>query len=166
MMTVDDSDGARARFIEAVATQWRQLGSVPMDGRVLAFLIIAEQEIVSSAELAAGLGVSQGAISASTRNLVASGAVRRVWVAGDRSHYFAVQDDPLGSMFKAGVPNQAALEKVFRPEADLDPHLTLASRTRLRNAADYYAWFESRREALADEWEAYKASRPPLEPED
>ncbi len=164
-MTVDDVNGARGRFIEAVASQWRQLGAAPMDGRVLAFLMIADTETVSSSELAAGLGVSQGAISASTRNLVARGAVRRVWVAGDRNHYFAAEEDPVGSMFKTGPLNQGALEKTFRPEPDLDPYLNLAARTRLRNTAEYYAWFEARRGALVAEWEAFKESQPPLDPD-
>jgi hypothetical protein len=83
-------------------------------------------------------------------------------MARDRNHYFAARDDPFGGLLRAGVPEFAGWQRALRPEDELVPQLNAAARTRLRNAADYYAWIHSRSEALADEWEEYKASRPPL----
>lgn len=156
VMTVENQDRARRRFIEKVAAQWKIREGSPMAGRILAYLLISDREAVSSAELVKGLGVSQGAISTATRSLLSSGMVKRVWVAGDRNHHFAAAEDPMGEMLRSGVPDLAAWQEVLQPEDALVAQLTDEAQTKLQNIIDYYTWIDERSKSLAQEWEEYR----------
>ncbi len=154
-----DLDVLTNQFIEEFASAWSHLGSSAMDGRVLGCLLISNGQLVSSKELSQRLGSSQSAISTSTRHLIEMGMITRRWIKGDRTHYFVANEDPWGSALANDAPAWARLQSSLRPSDSLTAKLSDDAVGRLRNAADYFAWINDRRESLVAEWEDYKRQR-------
>lgn len=154
----------RRRFIERVATAWKRLGQQAMSGRVLGLLLTADEEYLSSSEIAEQLGVSQPSISNSTRSLLESGMVHRHYVPGDRSHYFAADEDPwANAALRVQPESQLSMRAAVQPTSDLAATLGDRALKRLRNAADYQEWIWERRAELLAEWEEHKRERDGLQ---
>jgi len=151
-------DQERLRYIENFALAWKRMGLSAMSGRVLAYLLISDEDYVSTAQIAADLGTSQPAVSTSTRELLDAGQIHRHRIPGDRSHYFVADDDPWSVGLRQS-PVQQAVRAAILPPPSIADELGERSRSRLRNASDYHVWLEQRSAALLEEWEAYKRNR-------
>ncbi|SDP37226.1 hypothetical protein SAMN04515671_3925 [Nakamurella panacisegetis] len=144
-------------FINAFSENWHSSGQGRMEGRVLAYLLVVSADKVSSAELADALGAGSGAISMATRALVEQGFIRRLRVAGDRSHYFAAAEDVWGGFLSAerrwvhrmqSVLDNARKEMSLAPTAD----------RRVQVAAEYMNWLGSYNLTMLRDWHAHLAS--------
>ena len=69
-----------------------------MAGRVLGWMLLADEEEVSLEELTRALGVSKASTSHATRLLEQLGVLERVARPGTRQAYFRLSDDPWGAM--------------------------------------------------------------------
>ena len=78
------------QFIEEMGALFDQVGSTRMAGRVWAYLLIADAEQVSSADLVEALNASASSISSATRLLESLEMVDRIRLPGDRRDYFTV----------------------------------------------------------------------------
>lgn len=65
----------------------RALGLPKSLGQIFGFLYFSSKPL-SLDDLAEGLGISKGSASNGIRKLQTCGAVRRVWIAGERKDYF------------------------------------------------------------------------------
>ena len=96
-----DPDTIRVDFITLMGQSLAEHGFSPIAGRILG-LLIHDGESRSFSDLATGLGVSRGSISANARILVARGAIEKVNRPGDRQDYFRSSEDTSQAML-AGV---------------------------------------------------------------
>lgn len=78
---------------------FEDFGQSRMAGRVLGWLLIADPPRQSSADIAAALGASKGAISIATRMLEAAGLVTRVAVPNVRGDFFELKPDAFARAF-------------------------------------------------------------------
>ena len=130
-----------------------------MEGRILGYLLIMEQPFISSADLATVLNASAGSVSMTTRRLTEAGFVKRHAVAGDRSHYFRMENDVWGSWL-------AGERKFLEKERDLlEQGLALvgsddsSARERLIIGRDYMTWVISYHRKMLADWQAVKLAR-------
>ncbi|MDR2381984.1 MAG: MarR family transcriptional regulator [Bifidobacteriaceae bacterium] len=149
----------RRQFAEDLSLIWEMAGTSRMDGRVLGYMMVTDQPFLSSAQLAKLLQVSTGAISMATRRLVDMRFIRRRSVAGDRSHYFACEEDPWGSFlshehqfFDREIATIEAAIEAFGPGND-------EARRRLVNGRDYLQWVALYHAKMLLDWEAHKRER-------
>jgi DNA-binding transcriptional regulator GbsR (MarR family) len=98
---------ARQRFIEAGGNATQSFGFGRVLGALYALLYLSPKPL-SLDDIAAELGVSKASVSTTVRQLESWGAVRQVWVKGDRKDYYEAQAD-----FKAMLRN-GVLERVRR----------------------------------------------------
>ena len=152
-------DAGRRQFVQTFAQTWADAGQSMMDGRVLGFLLVMDEDYISSADLGKALSASPGSISVSTRRMLDTALIRRHWIPGDRNHYFAAQPDPWGSFLAYGFEPTSRIRAAIRSAEDLLPDLGRASLERVENSLDYFDWLESRKVTLVAEWEEYKKSR-------
>src|SRR4051794_15441614 len=91
-----NTSGVPTAVVEDFAvTISRLFGTPPMSARVMALLAMSDRSPLTAAELREHLGASAGSISETTRDLMQSGAIEKVRVAGDsRRDRFQVLDDP------------------------------------------------------------------------
>jgi len=155
----DERELARRQFAEDLSIIWEMAGTNRMDGRVLGYLMIMERPFISSADLAAALHASAGAVSMATRRLVDTNFIRRHSVPGDRSHYFRAEEDPWGS-FLATEKNHFDREIEVIEEALqlLEPHEESA-RVRLTNGRDYLNWVHGYHHKMLGDWQTHKRER-------
>ncbi|MBN9154669.1 MAG: transcriptional regulator [Microbacterium sp.] len=153
----------RRAFADDFATMWSATGAPIMDGRVLGYLMIMRREYISSADLAAALEASAGAVSMSTRRLVDSGFAKRRIIPGDRNHYFYSDEDVWGTWL-AGERRyldrqRDNIEQGMGVVADSDDPGDRMAYRRMRNGRDYMRWLRDYHYKMLEAWEAYKAER-------
>jgi hypothetical protein len=87
---MDDLERRRAErlLVEEYGLFSEEMGGTRMEGRVMAWLLLAEPPEQSLTEIAQGLGVSKAAVSTSARSLLQSRAVERVSEPGQRGDYY------------------------------------------------------------------------------
>ena len=147
---------ARTAFIEEFSAIWASSGAPPMEGRVLAYLLISDAPHVTTADLIRELSASAGAVSMATRRLVEVGFVQRHQLLGERVHRFKVEDDVWGSWL--------AREHTYldRQRALIDRALSGLGegadrpRRRLTNGSAYFEWLAGYHRKMLEDWQAYK----------
>ena len=79
------------RFIEDAGTTSQSLGVGRVLGQIYAFLYFSPGPR-SLADMQQALGISKGSASTGVRQLEQWGAVRKIWVRGDRKDYYEAND--------------------------------------------------------------------------
>ena len=77
----------RKRFIEAGANFCKNLGLPRSLGQIYSLLYLSARPL-SLQEICQQLGISKGSASQGTRQLIAWGAIRHVWIPGSRKDHF------------------------------------------------------------------------------
>jgi DNA-binding transcriptional regulator GbsR (MarR family) len=75
-------------LVEDYGLLFEEMGGTRMEGRVLAWLLLADPPEQSLTEIADGLGVSKAAVSTAARSLLQSRAVERVSEPGQRGDFY------------------------------------------------------------------------------
>ncbi len=108
-MSADDA--ARRHLAEQLGLAVEAIGLPRMAGRVLGWMLLAENDEAALEDLARDLGVSKASISHATRLLEQLGVLRRVGRPGTRQAYFRLTEDPWGALL-------AMEERISRGFAD------------------------------------------------
>jgi len=147
---------ARRSFVEEFGTLWTSMGAPPIEGRVLAYLMITPEPDATTAELIRELNASAGAVSMATRHLVEVGFIQRHVVPGERVHRFRVDDDVWGSWLAREHTYLDRLRAVLeRSLSRLGPDAE-RPRRRLTNGRAYHEWLAGYHRKMLDDWQAYK----------
>lgn len=89
------------RFVQDVGHATQSFGVGRVVGQIYAFLFFS-REPKTLADLTSALGISKGGASMGVRQLEQWGAVRKVWVKGDRKDYYEA-NDWLGRILKSVI---------------------------------------------------------------
>lgn len=84
------------QFIDDFAAQWERVGANLAQGRVLALLYVVPQSEATATDIAETLGISRGAVSQITRQLIQLRMAQRVARPGDRRDWFRISPNPFG----------------------------------------------------------------------
>ncbi len=79
------------------------LGLPRSTGQIFGLLYLSAEPL-SLNQMSSMLGISKGSASIGTRQLVAWGAIRKVWIPGDRRDYYEVIED-LGQLIRGSYYN-------------------------------------------------------------
>jgi len=142
-------------FIDATGEWWSKSYGLPrMTGRVFAFLLVCDPVEQTAAQIGEALDASKGSISAATRMLVRAGMVDRLHVRGQRADRFRLRPDAWDEQIR----NQGAAQARALIAQGLEAlaGAPRARRARLEELDVFYAWWQSRMDSLADEWQQYK----------
>ncbi len=106
----------RSRFIEAGGNATLSFGFGRVIGQIYALLYLTPGPLCLD-EIASELGISKASVSTTIRQLEGFGAVRNVWIKGDRKDYYEAQTD-----FKAILRN-GLLDKIRRKLDSAGEHM-------------------------------------------
>ena len=98
---MDKLQQASRELIEAGGRTAQSFGLNRLLGQIYMFLYI-RREASSLDDLVEGMGVSKASISIACRQLLALGAIKRVWRKGDRKDYYEAETD-LRSLLNNGI---------------------------------------------------------------
>jgi DNA-binding transcriptional regulator GbsR (MarR family) len=146
------------RFIDATGEWWAKSYGLPrMTGRVLGWLLVCDPAEQTAAQLADALDASKGSISGATGMLVRARLVDRLHVRGERADRFQLRPEAWDEQVRdQGATEARALLAQGLEALAGEP---AARRARLEELDAFYAWWESRVPALADEWQEYKRTK-------
>jgi DNA-binding transcriptional regulator GbsR (MarR family) len=165
---VDDRERRRSQrlLVEEYGLLFEEMGGTRMEGRVLAWLLLADAPEQSLTEIAEGLGVSKAAVSTAARSLLQARAVERVSEPGRRGDFYH------------SIPGK--LESVLHPE-----HITAFKRlvdrslefvagkdqtqsnyALLHEMRDFLDFLEAEIPGLMRRWAAHRAAKQAATPAD
>lgn len=105
-----DIEEIRSRFVEAAGHATQSFGAGRVIGQIFAHVYFS-REPQSLDDLTEALGISKGGASMAVRQLEQWGALRRIWVKGDRKDYYQSTAE-FGSVIR-----KALLDKIGRAMA-------------------------------------------------
>lgn len=142
-------------WIDATGDWWSKSYGLPrMTGRVFAFLLVCDPVEQTAAEIGEALDASKGSISAATGMLVRARMADRLHVRGERADRFRLRPDAWDAQIRdQGAAHVRTL--IAQGLAALSDE-SRSRRERLEELDVFYAWWQSRMDSLADEWQQYK----------
>jgi DNA-binding transcriptional regulator GbsR (MarR family) len=144
-------------FVEEMGRVLASYGMTPMAGRMWGWLLICEPPEQTAADLAEALQASRGAISGTARILASAGMIRRSTRRGDRREYFSAPPEALDSFLEnAGRIYRQFREMAERGLAAMD-HRPPASRRRLEELRDVFAFVEQEVPIVVDRFLSERA---------
>ncbi len=90
----------RKEMVEATGTLFQYFGLPRSTGQIYGLLYLSEAPL-SLDDLSELLSISKGSASIGTRHLAAWGAIRQVWVQGERRDFFEASED-FGTILRGG----------------------------------------------------------------
>lgn len=151
----------RKSLVEDFGRAYSNFGQNRLKGRVVG-LLMSMPEPCSLDDICNTLGVSKGPVSTVARQLEEHGLIRKVWVRGDRKHYYEL----VGDIFRAASRHNLRLIQdnlgIARRTLAMLPHGETTGgegaeleriRERLQMMEDFYAVLAATFERFIEEWE-------------
>jgi DNA-binding transcriptional regulator GbsR (MarR family) len=117
-------------------------GMPPITGRIVGWLLICDQAEQSAGEIAAAIKASRASLTTNMRALLASGLVRRLRRAGDRTALYRIGDEAWETVIRHRVASLTAIDRLTEAGMRLvgagSPRAA-----RLRATHEVFAWFEA-----------------------
>jgi DNA-binding transcriptional regulator GbsR (MarR family) len=155
---MDDRERTRAErlLVEEYGLLFEEMGGTRMEGRIMAWLLLAAPPEQSLTEIAQGLGVSKAAVSTSARSLLQSRAVERVSEPGQRGDYYRSIPGKLESVLH--LDHITSLGRLVDHSLVLvaDRDQTQSNYTLLREMRDFIAFLEAEIPGLVSRWQAHR----------
>jgi DNA-binding transcriptional regulator GbsR (MarR family) len=157
---MDEREQTRAErlLVEEYGLLFEEMGGTRMEGRVMAWLLLAEPPEQSLTEIAQGLGVSKAAVSTSARGLLQSRAVERVSEPGQRGDYYRAVPGKLESVLHLDHIN--ALGRLVDRSLELvgGKDQTQSNYALLREMREFIDFLEAEVPGLVSRWQAHRAA--------
>jgi DNA-binding transcriptional regulator GbsR (MarR family) len=166
-------DETRHALIEDFGNGYVRFGHSELMGRIVGLLLCSE-EAMTVDDISERLEVSKSPVNQIARRLEELNLIRRVWVRGDRKHYYQIADDVF---LQAGMnlsrlfeENLRIAEKYLRDLAKKYAAANKEEKAKLRNLLErimmmrefHQREIESYRRFI-DEWKTAKKNPPALE---
>lgn len=143
---------AESRFVEEMGQMLASYGMTPMSGRMWGWLLICEPPEQSASDLARELHASRGTISGTARMLAAAGLIRRTRRRGDRREYFIAPPGALRALLVGAGASYRRFREITEDGLAIIADRPAASRARLQEMHDAYAFFEREYPALIERY--------------
>ena len=163
MAAKTDSTGRalEREFIQDFGEAYQHFGLPRLMGRIVA-LLLQEDGPVSLDDIASRLRVSKGPVSQVVRRLHDRGLVEKVWVPGDRRHFYEATDDIFGRAFTTHtkkLESNLVLARRFVARTTENPDATSPHfRSRLAEMERFYGMMSRHLNAFLVEWRESRSS--------
>ena len=158
---MDDRDRHRAErlLVEEYGLLFEEMGNTRMEGRVMGWLLLADQPVQSLTEIADGLGVSKAAVSTAARSLLQVGAVERVSEPGRRGDFYRSIPGKLDDVLRPDrITTMGRLvDRSLELVADKDQ--SRSNYALLHEMRDFLDFLEAEIPGLMSRWQARPARR-------
>ncbi|MCY3414239.1 MAG: hypothetical protein INQ03_21520 [Candidatus Heimdallarchaeota archaeon] len=144
------------QFIERAGIFFESMGLPQMSGRILGFLMIAEESQQSLTQITARLSVAKSTISTSMKNLITMAMVIKKGKPGSREDFYEIN----ANMFNSAITNKVdAVNKFKELMRDALQYTTLFDDDRTRAMGEmvyFYEFFIDEYRKIFDKWEIHK----------
>jgi DNA-binding transcriptional regulator GbsR (MarR family) len=148
---------------------FEEMGRTRMDGRVAAWLLLADPPVQSLTDIAQALGVSKAAVSTAARSLLQSEMVERVSEPGRRGDSYRSLVGKLEGVLQ--LDHLEILKRLVDHALALiaDKDQTQSNYAQLHEMRDFLAFLQAEIPGLMARWQARRAAMPstaPARPDD
>lgn len=158
---MDDAGRRQAErlLVEDYGLLLEEMGGTRMEGRVLAWLLLAYPPEQSLTEIAAGLAVSKAAVSTAARSLLQARSVERVSEPGRRGDYYRCIPGKFENVLRVDHVTSFArlLDRSLELVAGRDQ--TQSNYALLRQMREFLDFLEAEIPGLMDRWQTRQAAR-------
>jgi hypothetical protein len=152
-MPPDPTPEEISQYVERFAGVLVNSGVPTMSARVMGRMLVSPTGMLTSAELADSLQISQPAVSGAVRQLLQVGFISRERIPGSRKDHYRIREDVFSAILERRNNSLAEWESTSRSGADLfGPDSTVGRR--LTEAADFFAFIHNDLEQLIKSWRA------------
>ena len=152
-MPPDPTPEEISQYVERFAGVLVNSGVPTMSARVMGRMLVSPTGMLTSAELADALQISQPAVSGAVRQLLQVGFISRERIPGSRKDHYRIREDVFSAILERRNNSLAEWESTSRSGADLfGPDSTVGRR--LTEAADFFAFIHKDLEHLIKNWRA------------
>jgi DNA-binding MarR family transcriptional regulator len=156
-MAPEPSPEEISQFVERFAGVLANSGVPSMSARVMGRMLVSPSGVMTAAELAESLQISQPAVSAAVRQLLQVSFISRERLAGSRKDHYRIREDVFAAILERRNLALDEWESSSRSGADLfGPDTPVGSR--LTEAAEFFAFIREDMDQLIKNW---RAQRPP-----
>jgi len=150
-MPPDPTPEEISQYVERFAGVLVNSGVPTMSARVMGRMLVSPTGMLTSAELADALQISQPAVSGAVRQLLQVGFISRERIPGSRKDHYRIREDVFSAILERRNNSLAEWESTSRSGADLfGPDSTVGQR--LTEAADFFAFIHKDLEQLIKNW--------------
>ncbi len=152
----------RDTLVEDFGRAYSNFGQNRLKGRMVG-LLLSMPEPTSLDEICETLGVSKGPVSTLARQLEEQGLIRKVWVRGDRKHYYELVEDIFRAASRHNLRlirdnleiarrNLGMMPSAGAPESDNSGATRI--RARLQVMEEFYSLLTATFERFIEDWES------------
>ncbi len=143
----------RLRFAEEMGILMERNGHPRISGKILGYLLIADEPYTSGEDLAQALRASKGSISTMTRFLLQLGLIEKVGVPADRRDFFRIRRGSFSSLLRSRMTQVTEFKQILEKGLALVPEKTSEAHRHLEAFHQFYDFFEKEFAALLARWE-------------
>jgi DNA-binding transcriptional regulator GbsR (MarR family) len=149
-----------AAFVESMGHFLGSAGMTPMAGRMWAWLLICDPPEQTAEQLSTSLKASRGSISGTARLLASAGMIQRARRRGDRREYFSAPPGTFRALLTGAGTTYRRFREITAQGLGLLAERPEATRSRLQEVHDAYAFFEREIPAVIERYEQQLAPPP------
>jgi DNA-binding MarR family transcriptional regulator len=150
-MPPDPTPEEISQYVERFAGVLANSGVPTMSARVMGRMLVSPTGMLTSAELAESLRISQPAVSGAVRQLLQVGFISRERLPGSRKDHYRIRDDVFSAILERRNAALAEWETTSRSGATLfGPDTPVGQR--LTEAADFFAVIHEDLDQLLKTW--------------
>jgi DNA-binding MarR family transcriptional regulator len=150
-MPPDPTPEEISQYVERFAGVLANSGVPTMSARVMGRMLVSPTGMLTSAELAESLRISQPAVSGAVRQLLQVGFISRERLPGSRKDHYRIRDDVFSAILERRNNALAEWETTSRSGATLfGPDTPVGQR--LTEAADFFAVIHEDLDQLLKTW--------------
>ncbi len=159
---MDERERSRRQrsLAEEFGLLFEEMGRTRMDGRIAAWLLVADPPVQSLTEIARTLGVSKAAASTAARSLLQAGMVERVSEPGRRGDSYRSLPGNLEGILQ--FDHLQTLARLVDSSLELvaDKDQSQSNYALLHELSDFLAFLQAEIPGLMARWQARRAAMP------
>lgn len=145
----EDLSARLEEFISRHGIMHERRGGSGMAGRIMALLMVSEEPILSSAQIARALQTSSGTVSINTRLLEQTGLIERMSLPGRRGAFFRTRPGAWRTIFAQIADDISVYRQML---VDVLSVLPPNRADRVQEAVEFYTFIEEELPALMERW--------------
>lgn len=149
----EESQKRVEEFADRFGEFFERSGMPRVAGRIWGWLLICDPPEQSAAQLAEAVHASLGSISTMTRTLMQFGLIERIGIRGERNRSYRIKEGSFTQLLRAKMALTAEVRRMAETGLALLGDAKPATRARLEECRDFYAFFEREFPALIRRWE-------------
>jgi DNA-binding transcriptional regulator GbsR (MarR family) len=156
-MSIIKLTAAQKQLIEKLGVYLEKGGAAPVEGRILALLMVSDEVELSFEDIYETLGISKSAASNTINVLLTTNRIDYITRHGDRKRYFRNRMEKWESDFGNNINNSLAINDILKDIIAIRPKDTKEFNASLKSLIEFLDYLKKEIPALLKNWQEKRA---------